>query len=169
MTGTVTGLDRPSRTVSLEDGSQIPYDILAIASGMQDAGLDELGLPEGERPPIVTYEELCASLDVEVGRELAIGSNPALPVAVIGHGPESLTAVEMLQACGVPADYIAHYVSDAGAAFLAHRAQGESAGLFGRLQRRVAPEGCEWRVTGVAGEGGGWVGGCVGVRGVVSE
>jgi len=144
--GTVVGLDRNERAVGLEDGRALPYDVLVLAPGLQDPALEGL-LGGGERPPVISYEELCMSMSPEVGEELAQTASAALPVAVVGNTPRALAAVGLLQRCGVPAEAIVHVTEDAGLSAVL-RLAGAEAGkqLTGRLQVRAPPAGYAYAV-----------------------
>lgn len=99
MLATVTGIDKASRQVLLQDGSRVPYDILVVATGARHAyfGHDEWaefapGLKTLEDATTIRRRLLLAFERAEVSTD-PVERAALLTFAVIGAGP---TGVELV-------------------------------------------------------------------------
>lgn len=85
-----TRLDRERRLVHCADGSELPYDVLVLATGSAPVTLPAPGgagqPPEGVRP-LRTLDD---------ARALAAAARPGLPAVVVGGGPLGVSAAGAL-------------------------------------------------------------------------
>ena len=113
--GHAVELDRSQKLIVLDDGAEVPYDVLILGTGRHDVSLDRVYDAEEAagrgraRPPVVTFEELCMSLDPNVAVELAHSARETqLPVVVVGETSHALMALDLLRAHGFPTQYLVH-------------------------------------------------------------
>lgn len=170
----LVGIDRGRRCALLDDGSEVPFECLILATGSRCREAERLAaVAEAEdrpRPAVLGGDELADALraDPGAGRALAAGAARLdLPVAVLGDGPEAAAALDQLARAGVPGPLLLHLAGCGGgpgsAPRVAEACRAEAvgcdpvdaaAGLAGTplsgLEVKEAPPGCRWTIVSAA-------------------
>ncbi|KAA0155239.1 hypothetical protein FNF29_01990 [Cafeteria roenbergensis] len=98
--GRIVSIEREFRTVTLQDGSKVPFDVLVLAPGLCESTGKALGWPSGGRAGVVTVSGAGAGARlVGAVRDLldAVTNEDAAHAAAqadVGTGPSDLPAVE---------------------------------------------------------------------------
>ena len=99
VTGTLVVVDRERQVVVLADGRELPFDVLVLATGLEDPLLAPLAAACSGHPQLLLTPYDVSSLVVAGTASAVLGSG----VLLVGAGLEAYGSVAELMDCGVAA------------------------------------------------------------------